>query len=163
MAAYVANQDAAIHLAIEASVVGEAILRLVEEEYVWSGTARLLLQALVREPRNADAMRRRGWPSTPNGMSAALHRLASSLRRMGVKVESWRQGKKRERMIRLSRQATEAPLGHGNVTRASVDETGSDAFQPQDPFGATTADVADAKDEEFATCTIGAGEGFGEL
>ena len=99
--AYASNQQSVIERTIENSLVGPAIVKLIEAAGQWEGTATKLLHDLesvstVREQR------RKGWPTTPEGLSNALRRIAPSLRRIGFSIEFVREpGGKRRRIIRL--------------------------------------------------------------
>ncbi len=86
LAAYTANRDVTNALAVESSPLGPAVWELVNMQRQWSGMASELLAEL--EDRHADerTRKRRDWPKTPRGVSAALRRLAPNLRATGVAV-----------------------------------------------------------------------------
>src|SRR5439155_1779559 len=79
MKAYNANRDSTHLLAIEASLVGPALVSLMKSTAEWKGTIKALLLALevVADARTRE---RREWPRTPRKLSADLRRLAPNLR-----------------------------------------------------------------------------------
>ena len=86
MDAYGKNREDADRLAVEVSPIGPAVQALVEDSGRWQGTPGRLLAALSERYCGEQAKRRKDWPATPKGMSAALRRLAPSLRKVGVNV-----------------------------------------------------------------------------
>jgi hypothetical protein len=72
---------------IEASPIGEAIIRLVEREKYWNGTAVQLL-AVLDSDTSESVKRLKGWPKAANSLRAKLNRLAPDLPSIGVQVSS---------------------------------------------------------------------------
>ena len=83
--AYEANRSAANFSAIEASPVASAVQAFVAEERVFEGTATELLNKLSLYA-GEQAQKHRAWPDSGWKLSAALRRLAPSLRASGVEV-----------------------------------------------------------------------------
>jgi hypothetical protein len=70
---------------IESSPIGEAIIRLVNKELYWNGTASELLNALERYSEES-TVKSRYWPKASNRLRAQLNRLIPDLRFCGVLV-----------------------------------------------------------------------------
>jgi hypothetical protein len=85
MEAYRGNRSEAHHLALEASPIGELVVRFVEEHGRWKGTAGDLLRLLAA--RAGSAVARRDWPRCPRSLSTALQRIAANLKAAGVRFE----------------------------------------------------------------------------
>ncbi len=98
--AYEANQEDAVGVTLEADPVAQAVIRLVEKEGHWCGTATDLLRAL--RPSTLDpGFNRRIWPASPNGLSGRMRRVAPNLRAVGV-VVNWKRNSG-ERLIEIKR------------------------------------------------------------
>ncbi len=104
--AYRANRAAANTLALDASLVGQAMLDLVPPGGEWKGTSKELLAALnAKEPQHE---KKPGWPATARAMSGAIRTIAPNLRAASFTVPD---NPKKE--------------NHGNVchfTRASLEK-----------------------------------------
>jgi hypothetical protein len=85
MEAYRGYRSEAHHLALEASPIGELVVRFVEEHGRWKGTAGDLLRLLAA--RAGSAVARRDWPRCPRSLSTALQRIAANLKAAGVRFE----------------------------------------------------------------------------
>jgi hypothetical protein len=94
--AYNNNRNEAAEAGIEASPVGQALLRLIKEKGEWEGTATDLLQALKTHVENPERM----LPKNPRSLASQVRRLAPALRVVGVDVEEQRT--RRARLIRLT-------------------------------------------------------------
>lgn len=105
MAAYVNNRAQASETAISISVIGEPILKLLEQEKRFEGTATELLKAL-RQFRSISPPS--GWPRQPNALSGQLRRLVPNLRAVGWEVV-WghRDSKTRNKIIRIEQTPPE--------------------------------------------------------
>jgi hypothetical protein len=103
MAAYTGNREAANDLAIEGAIVGRPLLRLMERELRWSGTAERLLKELTESFTEEKTHTHPEWPKNPKAMASALRRIAPNLRQAGLTVElpdsNKRVGKERQRII----------------------------------------------------------------
>ena len=100
MRAYSANLEEVVNTVIEADMVGAAVRQLAEERRSWKGTALGLLSAL-RESSTRGATRSKDWPSSPEALSNRLRRAATFLRKAGVEVSFYREGKQGARMISI--------------------------------------------------------------
>jgi hypothetical protein len=81
--AYRENIAGGVKLVLEASTVGDAVLRFMAGRLSWQGTASELLPlltALVPESASRD----RDWPKRAHTLSGKLRRVAPALRRSGV-------------------------------------------------------------------------------
>jgi hypothetical protein len=85
LAAYQGNRSELNSLALEASPVGEALLRLLEEDGSFEGTAAALLDRLAVQVGEAKT-RAQGWPKTPRVLAGQLRRIAPNLRAAGFEV-----------------------------------------------------------------------------
>lgn len=84
--AYTGNRDDAHETAVESSVIGKPLKRVVNmRRGKWVGTAGELLGALNRLPDD-ETRRSKFWPKTPEALSGMLRRLAPSLRATGWEV-----------------------------------------------------------------------------
>jgi hypothetical protein len=103
LAAYVNNRAAANTAALDESVLAPLIVALMTDQDSWHGTARDLLAELERRT-DEKTRKRRDWPATPGKLAGDLRRLAPNLRRgAGLELEFSREGKRRQRLIRLDR------------------------------------------------------------
>lgn len=84
--AYEQNRSSANILALEASPLFPAIQELVEQG-PWQGTATDLLQTLAEDSMGEYRCRQKDWPKDPRSLSAALRRLAPSLKIVGLDVQ----------------------------------------------------------------------------
>lgn len=86
MDAYDGNRADATALIVEHDAVAHAVRRLAQEQNRWTGTATALLEALTGLA--SDTTRRaRDWPQSPRALSGRLRRVATALRKVGVRVE----------------------------------------------------------------------------
>jgi hypothetical protein len=111
MAAYTENRSSANETAMEASLVGAAVMHYMAERNYWEGTSSDLLAALEEATGEKD-QRRQDWPKTARKLSGELRRVAPNLRRAGLDVQFGRgTGKDRKRLIHLSKTGgvTESP------------------------------------------------------
>jgi hypothetical protein len=82
--AYRDNRAAANNLALDSSLVAQAILELVKVGSSFTGTSKALLAALnKRHPEND---KKPGWPQNPRGMSGAIRTIAPNLRAEGFDI-----------------------------------------------------------------------------
>ena len=85
VAAYHRNHQEGHHVAIDSSLLGEPLQRLLVDGD-WRGTSGELLAELAVLAGEA-ATRQRGWPANPRALTSALKRLAPSLRALGIVLE----------------------------------------------------------------------------
>jgi hypothetical protein len=109
-AAYSANLEEVVNTVIEADLVGSAVRQLAAERTEWKGTALGLLSAL-KGIVDEGATRAKDWPNSPEALSNRLRRAATFLRKAGVEVSFYREGKQGARMIaiKLGGGATSEP------------------------------------------------------
>ena len=100
MRAYSANLEEVVNTVIEADMVGAAVRQLAAERTEWRGTALGLLSAL-RAIVDEGATRSKDWPSSPEALSNRLRRAATFLRKAGVEVSFYREGRQGSRMIAI--------------------------------------------------------------
>jgi hypothetical protein len=99
MEAYDDNRASANDVAIEASVIAQPLLELLEQNGEWEGSSTELLKEL--EDRVSEQIRRaKEWPKTPRALTGHLKRLAPNLRKLGWSPERDRKTKKRTWIIR---------------------------------------------------------------
>jgi hypothetical protein len=97
--AYTHNRQAANDLALDASPVAQAVLKLVEQQGSWQGTATQLLTALTPYLEGVSGADR---PRSAQSLSNALRRLKPNLSNAGVDCTFGRKpGGKRDRLITL--------------------------------------------------------------
>ncbi|MGH9253504.1 MAG: DUF3854 domain-containing protein [Vicinamibacterales bacterium] len=90
--AYRESRQTAIEATLDGDLLATAIRAL---PLPWDGTASDLLARL------SPGERRRGWPESPRGLSAALRRLAPQLRRIGIVIETTREAHTGRRLITI--------------------------------------------------------------
>ena len=108
MRAYRSNLDHAVEASIEADPVAEAV-RLYMELYLdeqWEGTATELLRILEERRGPGDnRTRSKYWPQSPNALSNRLRRAATSLRQIGIDVQTGiREGSQGRRIICMTKR-----------------------------------------------------------
>jgi len=167
MPAFTKARAAGHEQAIEASPIGGALLAFVADDLErgpWQGTATDLLARLAVLGGEA-ATRQREWPKTPRGLSGMLRGLAPALRATGVETTfDVREGKHRNRLIRLERADTRPPRNAGPGPSASSAPSAEDAPQESPPSagadGATpSADGWDASADGRADGHSGVADG----
>jgi hypothetical protein len=103
MAAYAENRSSANETAMEASIVGTAIMEFMADRPTWEGISKELLAALGAKAGD-QAQRRQDWPTNSRKLSGDLRRVAPNLRRAGLDVRFDRgTGRDRKRIIRLAK------------------------------------------------------------
>ena len=122
MAAFARARMTGHEQALEASVIGSALLAFIADDLArepWQGTAKDLLARLAALGGEA-ATRQKEWPKSPRGLSGMLRGLAPALRAVGVTVTfDLKEGKKRTRLMRLERTDTHPPQDGGIRPSAS--------------------------------------------
>jgi hypothetical protein len=83
--AWEAMRDAAVSSALECAPIGTTLLEILEAQGKWKKPARELLQTL--NAARPTGPTEDGWPQTPQGLVAALKRLAPALEAEGWHVE----------------------------------------------------------------------------
>src|SRR5579859_3950545 len=170
--AYRNNRNEGTTGEVTGSPVGEAVLKLIEQVPIWTGTATDLKKKL-EEIAGVEAVRKKTWPGDARVLSNALKRLAPSLREQQVHVEIGY--KRRSRYITLSatastllpQQETEQPsaatldpqecnAGNAAATREilpSVVVSPASTSQPTEDATLATLDSPHKKVEEEDTDT----------
>lgn len=105
MSAYTASRESANEVAVEASVVAQALLGFMDGKTTWEGTASELLDALA-DVVGEKAQRRPDWPKGNNALSGKLRRVAPNLRETGLEITFAKSGR---RVIRLEKTSPAGP------------------------------------------------------
>jgi hypothetical protein len=85
MEALRANNRESVATAMESNRVASTLLSFMEQRKTeWEGTAQELLDALSEHNQAAAASK--NWPKSPQGLSGAVRRAQSNLRRLGVEI-----------------------------------------------------------------------------
>jgi hypothetical protein len=113
LAAYRANMAAAVEMALEASLVGDAVRRFMSDRLEWEGTAAMLLPLLTAAV-GEQAARERAWPKRPNTLSGKLRRAAPALRKVGIYVSFERASHIGTRTIRIETRRKPEQTGRGS-------------------------------------------------
>jgi hypothetical protein len=103
--AYAVNRRRMTLNIIEADPVAAAVLKLMTETAVaspWSGRATELLEALERMVGEREA-KRKDWPQSAAALGGRIRTIATPLRRHGIEIGTVRAGKRRARMIQITR------------------------------------------------------------
>jgi hypothetical protein len=95
--AYRTNRQAASFVALEESLLAQAMLELAKYHGPWKGTPTQLLE-LIGEWTGYASCTTPGWPKTPSRASVELRRIAAQLRMFGVSV-TFERGPQGERLV----------------------------------------------------------------
>jgi len=103
--AYTKNRMLAAESGVEGSLVGQAIIDLVQPlTETWEGNATELLEELIQQFGEGKAIPKT-WPKTPRSLSNSIKRLAPALRLVGVEVNFKRAPHSGKRLILLNNVA----------------------------------------------------------
>jgi hypothetical protein len=144
MDTYEENRKSANDVALEAAIIAQPLLELLEAEGGWSGRASDLLGPL--ENRVTEQIKRdKAWPKNPQSLASHLKRLAPNLRALGWIVEYDRTSQKRTWTIRHDDvQGGSGPTSSsGSSSPESCESTQSDANRSS-MFGDDDDDTNDA-------------------
>ncbi len=89
MQAYLGNRAAANDSAIESSMIGAAVVKLLESRDSFIGTARELMEAVeavLSKEKSGNTKLPAGWPKSARAFSGELRRIAPNLRVIGINV-----------------------------------------------------------------------------
>jgi hypothetical protein len=127
-AAYCGNRDDAVAGVIEADPIAIAIRTVMTRGTEWRGTASELLGALaaVADERVTKA---KSWPENPRALAGRLRRAATFLRKIGIEINFFREGRARTRIIQIA--TTEKPTKAENGETQSSAPSASSAHQPK--------------------------------
>jgi hypothetical protein len=127
-AAYCGNRDDAVAGVIEADPIAVAIRTVMTRGTEWRGTAADLLGALAA---GADerVTKAKSWPDSPRALAGRLRRAAPFLRKIGIKINFFREGRARTRIIQIV--TTEKPTKAENGETQSSTPSASSAHQPK--------------------------------
>jgi hypothetical protein len=103
LAAYEDNRQDLVEKALENDLVAIAIRALVEDKQEWTGTATELLE-LLSKYAPGQYQKSRSWPQSSRGLSNQIRRVATFLRKGGVEVEFYREGRCSKRLIKLKKK-----------------------------------------------------------
>ncbi|MBA7480311.1 hypothetical protein ES707_15762 [subsurface metagenome] len=84
--AYAGNRLEVNQLALEGSVLTEAVQDFIVARNMWQGTASQLYDELNEMPETAKLQGRKAWPQSTQNLGKQLRRLAPNLRRIGIDV-----------------------------------------------------------------------------
>jgi hypothetical protein len=118
MRAYKQNRNEMHHLALEANVLPNVVLRLMEDRRKigkWSGSPTALLKELeqVATTMGERILAAYDWPRTPIHLSGQLKRYAPNLRALGLQVRSSRSGGERKWILEWMETGSEDAGGTG--------------------------------------------------
>lgn len=131
LAAYQGNRESANDVALEASVVAQPLLDLLDTQGEWTGSSGELLKLL--EERVGDQTRRlSGWPKNPRSLSGHLKRLAPNIRASGWVLEQDRCSKKRIWTIHRVENAPRPSFAASPHDRCDPMPSDADWFEPDD-------------------------------
>ena len=139
MAAYDNNQQHAIEAGIEASPVGSTLLDLLAGCRQWTETPSELYATLTE--RAGLMAKSKAWPQSTKGLKNILHRLAPSLRRMGITYTQEENHARRYTFTQVPLEPPQPPQAPKKATKPSngADSDGADGkllSAPNRPFGA---------------------------
>jgi hypothetical protein len=102
--AYAANRTAATETIIDADPVASRIRAIMADRTIWTGSATdlsVLCSEGAREGISSDTR----WQQNPRALAGRLRRAQSFLRRLGIEITFWREGRMGTRMISVSTNA----------------------------------------------------------
>jgi hypothetical protein len=162
LSAYQRNRAGLNQVAIDASVIGPAILQTLNGEPRWSGLLTELLEELTTKVQ--DSIRKsKSWPAISRQLKDELTRLSPNLRQIGIQVTFPKRTNRGllvelERGTKLSSLSTPSPprqkTNDLDTDDARADEVWSSklsscASSPSKPFHINTSDdSADSADED---------------
>jgi hypothetical protein len=111
-----ANRRGADAVAIEALPIGPVLIRFLDTQGTWDGTATELL-ALLTGLAGEQVVKTRGWPLRANSLSGQLRRLAPNLRQLGIGIDLERSGKSGQRRLRLTKNDAAHDRQHRQPTQ----------------------------------------------
>jgi hypothetical protein len=115
--AYNENRRGAVEDALEADPVAVCVRTIMAKQAKWSGTASDLLHAAVGQhnlPGNgAD------WPKNPRALAGRLRRSQAFLRTLGIEITFKREGRDRNRLIRITSQTHLSPCASSASSAAA--------------------------------------------
>jgi hypothetical protein len=94
LAVYQANIDRLQIQAIEADVVGDALLKFMNDKEEWKGTPSELLECLKQQEPDS-VLRSKPWPKAAHVLTQRINILKTNLIELGIKIESWHTGEHR--------------------------------------------------------------------
>lgn len=103
LSAYCKNRDEVIEGILDGDSVAIALRTLMARRGAWQGTASQLCEALAELGLGRD--KQPNVPTSPQVLSGRLRRLAALLRKSGIEVSFDREGRNRNRMIRIAQVA----------------------------------------------------------
>ena len=132
-----ASIDAAHLQAIEASVIGPAMMKLLQDlsafSESWEGTAEDLLDKLA-ELAGSPANKTKFWPKSGRSLSGELQRLAPALRGIGVKLVTGRREAKTGRRLILLTVSDSSLFGRSGDEKSGSPAEGAATSSPSSPF-----------------------------
>jgi hypothetical protein len=150
---YGRNRGEAIELGLDASPIGPNVRALIHTEQRWEGTAKDLLERVMKEKSEAE-QRARTMPQTPQAIRNHLKRLAPALRAIGIDVIfGQRQARTGQRLITIEKVSERAVTIVTPVTKSSDHDA-------QDEIRATLATPGDGGDTGDKTKHEVPGQGF---
>jgi hypothetical protein len=99
--AYCDNRDEVVEDVIDADPVAAAVRAIMATRTEWTGTASNLLGDLA-EVVGERVVKSKPWPNSPRALAGRLRRGATFLRKVGIEISFWREGRARSRIIRIT-------------------------------------------------------------
>lgn len=124
MAAYAGNRADANESAIESSIIGPLIIKMIDEKTKWSGTAQELLAELESDRWSNDRTRQRTeWPKSARKLGGDLRRLAPNLRAIGIDVliPDKKSGRDKRKIIELEQTENRGKQRSAQAAQAATD------------------------------------------
>jgi hypothetical protein len=131
-AAYSGNRDEAVDNVIDADPVASAVRSMMVGHPTWTGTASELLLVLSRTA-DLRTTKPKGWPESPRALAGGLRRAVTFLRKIGIDVTFYKEGRGRVRMIQIA------------VTKVPSEEEGAGA-RPSASAPPSTAPISNGQD-----------------
>ncbi|WP_382422484.1 hypothetical protein [Fodinicurvata halophila] len=108
LSAYISNREDAVHSTVEADPLAVALMDLSRKgdgalEFTPTGLLKALNENVDETIRKSDV-----WPKTPSALGSRVRRVAPGLSALGVKIDTRRFGKRRERAVLIQGKPTKS-------------------------------------------------------
>src|SRR5262245_11012912 len=161
--AYQGNRANLNQIAIDTSIIGPAILQIMNGQSRWSGLLADLLEEL--NSKVAESVRKsKSWPSIPRQLKAELTRLSPNLRLIGIQV-TFPKRTNRGILVELEQAAISSALSSPSAPENKTNELGRDdagedeiasslASSPYKSFHIIASDESDDSDDKNASNVV---------
>jgi hypothetical protein len=149
--AYLSSVGSMNREAIEAHILGPAILALMNGSTEWVGTPTELHTKLEEMAEDLKInIKGRGWPKAPNSLTRKLNELKTNLEDEGIQIIRDREGAKGDRKLRICRISSE-PSDRQVQERIDADDNTDDIMADEIPSVKPSVDFEELTDDTDST------------